>query len=108
MLNDQVNALFENEEFSKKFTEVEDFDALKNLFTSFGVEMSDDDVCKFLEAAILCADRSSGELSEDEMENVAGGFVEWIIAGVGLGIIGGVSTYKLRKLLNSGSGQCRK
>ena len=111
MLNEKVNALFEDEEFAKKFREVvdgENFEELKELFRSYGVEMSNEELTSFLEAAILCADNTSEELSEAEMEKVAGGFVEWIIAGVAMGIVGGVAAYKLRKMANAGLGQCRR
>ena len=48
------------------------------------------------------------EINEQDLENVNGGFVEWIILGVGAGVVGGVSAYKLRKLYNNATGTCSR
>ena len=108
MLYETVNALFENEEFVKRFIAIEDFADMKALFSSFGVDMSDDELKSFLTAAAAYAEKPTGELNESEMEQVAGGFVEWVIIGVTAGIIGGISAYRLRKLLNTYMGTCNK
>ena len=105
-ISEQIKTLFENEAFVEKFTNAEDLSEIKQLFADNGVEMSDDEVKQFVEAVLSLAEKGVGEMSEDQLDNVAGGFVGWVVLGVAAGVVGGTCAYKLRKKLNSVSGTC--
>lgn len=112
MLNEvtsaKLKALFEDKEFGAKFREIEDFAEMKKLFADNGVEISDEDLKKGLEIVLKNAEnQNTDELTEEQMEEVSGGFVGWIIFGGACAVVSGVSAYKLRKALNSATGSCR-
>lgn len=105
----KIKNLFADEEFAKKFSAAEDFAEVKQLFADNGIDISDDELNHLLEAMLAKIEaRDGSELSEDQLENVAGGFIEWIILGGVFAVVGGVSAYKLRKVINSATGKCHK
>lgn len=104
----KVKELFENQEFAQKFNAAEDFAEVKALFVENGVEIADEELKQLIEAMLAQVEKNADtELSEDQMDAVAGGFVEWVIAGAVFATVAGVSAYKLRKFLNSFGGSCR-
>lgn len=104
----RMKILFEDEGFISKFSEIEDYSELKKLFIDNGVEISDEDLIKILESTLISIEnKNSAELSEEQMDDVSGGFVEWIVLGGFAAAVGGVATYKLRKLINTGTGVCK-
>lgn len=79
--NEKLNELFQNPDFLKEaasFKTVEDFQAG---FASFGLEMSEEEVIAF--CGTVAEQTKQGELVEDELENVAGGFGPAFWIGVG-------------------------
>ena len=112
MMNEAVEArvidLFADKEFAQKFTGSEDFAEMQSLFIEYGVEISDDELKTLIETMLAQIEQNADtELSEDQMDKVAGGFVEWIIAGGVAAVVCGVSAYKLRKALNSINRSCK-
>lgn len=82
--------LFQNEQFKKEANELKTAEELQRLFASYGLELSLDEVYSLCEKIALNMEK--GELSEDELENVSGGFA--ITAGVvalGVGCIGALA-----------------
>ncbi len=63
---EKVRALMQDEQFKAKLSEAEDLEAMAALFRNEGFEITGAD----LEAAV---EQSNGELSEENLENVAGG-----------------------------------
>ncbi len=104
---EKVQNLLSDDKFISKLNEKESFMEIKDLFGENGVELSEDELKMILNAILVTVDKSNGEISETELENVNGGIVGWVILGVGAGIVGGVSAYKLRKALNNMGGTCK-
>lgn len=104
----KVKELFENKDFAQKFNAAQDFAEVKALFATNGVEIADEELKQLIEAMLTQVEKNADtELSEEQMDAVAGGFVEWVIAGAVCAVVAGVSAYKLRSLLNSIGGSCR-
>lgn len=64
-----------NEQFLEKLANAKTAESVRELLNEYGVEMSDEEI----EAALSEADK---ELPEEDLENVAGGFVGEILGGV--------------------------
>lgn len=97
----QIQKLFEDESFVSKFNNTEDFESIKKLFAENSLTLSDDELKEFLTAVVNGADqKESGELTAEEMENVAGGsFTAAFIIGGVCAVVTGTCMYKLRKVL---------
>lgn len=111
MINEEmikkINVLFENEDFACKFFDTEDWTEMKSMLVENGVEISDGEFKSLLQSMLVAAEHKNGdELNEEEMENVSGGIIGWLILGGAGAIIGGVATHQLRRVLNSMSGVC--
>lgn len=63
--------LSENEEFSKKFEKAETPEAALAILAEYGVETTEEELRE------LVAKKNEGELTADELEDVAGG-VNWV------------------------------
>lgn len=101
-MNEKMIDLLKNEEFCVKFFDtLENETALKALLESEGVSLSEkelQDLIALAKKQIAKAERN--ELNEDDLEDVAGGLVGWVIAGVASGIFFGYQVYKARKSIN--------
>ena len=70
MENKKMAALFENEMFVKELKEQTGPDQVRDLFAKNGVALSDEELAEFLAEG---KNSETGELSTDELDNVAGG-----------------------------------
>jgi len=111
MLNEdkiiKFKKMFSDEEVVRKYIEIEDPAEIKKLFIDHGLDVSDEELIEILELATQQLEGITGEMTETQMEDVAGGFVGWIIGGAIVGTVGGVLAYKMRKHLNSLRGHCK-
>lgn len=112
MLNDKLVALetlFHNKTFAEKFSSLDDFAQMKELFSSYGLSLTDEELKEFLDAAITFMENDN-ELSIEELENVSGGFgiAACACVCVTCAIICGISAYNLRKAKNSIERKCSK
>lgn len=64
-----------NEEFMRRLADAKTPDEVQPLLAEFGVDMTKEDI-----AAAL--DQAEKELPEEDLENVAGGFVGAVVGGV--------------------------
>lgn len=117
---DLINAMMEKSEVQEKAKQCKDAAELQQLFAENGVDLTVDEVEAFLSElteSVMSKICENQELSEDDLDNVAGGLGSvaaailalgstpvgpWIIAGavvVGLGalIIGGINGYYSKK-----------
>lgn len=80
---EKVQALMQDEQFKAKLAAAEDLDAMAALFCDEGIQVTGAD----LEAAM---EQQDGELSEESLENVAGGFaISGLIAAGVILFVGG-------------------
>lgn len=85
----RIEELFNNEELINKFAEVKTPDELVSLFNENGVEFTDVSKEQLFDAFQKA--KETDELSEDDLENVSGGFwFKVVIKGITLSI-GGAS-----------------
>ena len=68
-----IKPLLENEEFCKKILTAESDAAVCGIFRENGVEMTEEDVQEVATAIENANDAEGNELSEQDLENVAGG-----------------------------------
>lgn len=71
-MEEKIKELVEDQEFVKKLLSCEEPEQVQKLFADNGVEISLEDV-KALGKALAAMAESDGELSEDDLEAVAGG-----------------------------------
>lgn len=84
MVDERIKKLelaMEDAEFEEKVANVESEKELKELFASKGIDMSDEEVSSFCEKVRSVLEEGGDELSEDALDDVAGG----------MGIIGGLT-----------------
>ena len=79
-----IKEIFSDEAFLKSLSEMENAEEVQAALKEKGLDLSIDDILKIQKTL---TSQENGELSEDEMENVAGGFA--ITAGI-VSAIGGV------------------
>lgn len=72
MKNEKMAVLFENEAFVKELQTQAGPEQIRELFAKNGVVLSDEELAEFLAAGKKI---ETGELSTDELDNVAGGGV---------------------------------
>ncbi len=88
-IKEKVEQLMQDEQFKAKLSNIEDLDEMAALFQNEGIQVTGAD----LEAA-LENQSTSEELSEESLENVAGGFATGLlIAGIIIGGIGILQGY---------------
>ena len=98
----RMKTVFADSDFATKFNSLESFEEVKNLFVEYGIVIDDEDLKNCLKSMIEAVESKNGsEVSEEELDNVSGGFVGFVVAGVVLGTISGVSLYKLRRFFNN-------
>lgn len=87
----KLNALFTNEAFKAEADKISTAEELQELFAKYGVEMTLDeviDLCGVIARYMQSED--SEELSEDDLDNVAGG-IAWLAIGVAVLCIGALA-----------------
>ncbi len=103
MMNAKLTELLKNEEFCIAFFDaLEDIPTLKSLLERSGITVGEDEIKQLLTIATQQIAKADGaELSETDLDNVSGGVIGWVIAGVASGIFFGYQVYKARKGVNS-------
>ena len=101
-MNEKLTALLKNEEFCIAFFDaLEDIPTLKSLLERSGISATDEEIHQLIAIAKQQIAKADGaELSEDDLDDVSGGVIGWVIAGVASGIFFGYQVYKARKGLN--------
>ena len=84
--NEKLAEIFENEQFKLEVQNVETPEDFQALLAEYGVEMTLEEVEQFCEQVAVCMQQ--GELSEEEMEDVAGG-VPWVLVAAAVGLCAG-------------------
>ena len=101
--NKKILALTEDKEFMQFLFAQDSYEKIQEAFASKDVELSIDEVKELVSDVLAQTENSSAELNENELENVAGGFIT-VAAAVGLAkvalvagmsIAGGVIGWKL-------------
>lgn len=93
----KASALLEEEAFLEQLKQAEDDAAVQKLFADNGVELSLEDIEKMVEESAVAA--KSGELGEDDLENVSGGILVTLACfAIGGASIGFYASYGYRSL----------
>lgn len=102
-MNEKLIELLKNEEFCIAFFDaLEDTPALKSLLERSGISATDEEIQQLVKIAKQQIAKADGaELSEDDLDDVSGGIIGWVIAGTVSGIFFGYQVYKARKAVNS-------
>lgn len=98
--NPEFMSLLNNKEFVVEMMSQETPEDVQKVFAAHGVDISMEDVNAFGKAlASLDVQNSGDELDEEALMNVAGGVIDWILAGkVVVAVVGaGISIYKWYK-----------
>ena len=98
----KINELFKNEAFCVRFFDaLEDTTALQAVLAEHGIEATEEETRTIAETAkAQIAKGEPQELTEEALDEVAGGLIGWVIAGVASGAFFGYQVYKARKDLN--------
>ena len=75
-----IEELSKDPGFQKKIENAKDIDEVIALFREKGIDVTEEQLLKVAETV------KDGELSESEMENVAGGFVDPVSAALAFGV----------------------
>ena len=95
----KMNELFKNEAFCVRFFDaLEDTTALQAVLADYGIEATAEETAEIAKTAK--AQIAQEELNEEALDEVAGGIIGWVIAGVASGAFFGYQVYKARKGLN--------
>lgn len=101
--NEKLLQLFSSEEFKAEAANIQTAEELRTLFETHGVNLSIEEVLELCEAIAKQMESnelsSEGEISEDGLENVAGGFVVSALAITTGAVCIGVCVAKIRKIL---------
>lgn len=81
MMNEKMNTLFRNEAFVAEVKNVTTVEEMQKLMAKHGAAVSEDEI---MEMCRIIAEQmqNDGELSEEALENVAGGVWGWVVVGV--------------------------
>ena len=101
-MNEKLTALLKNEEFCIAFFDaLEDIPALESLLERNDITVGEEEIKQLVAIAKQQIAKADGaELSEDDLDDVSGGLIGWVIAGVASGIFFGYQVYKAKKALN--------
>lgn len=103
----KLTELFNSENAKAKLNAIDDIEELKQFLDENDIELSYEDLAELLKSAVACSEKSnSDELTEEDMDNVSGGLIGWIILGGILAGAGGWGANKARKLYNQATGKC--
>lgn len=86
----QLEAILKNSEFVNKAAKLTTAEELQALIASYGLELTMEEVIGFCELVAKekeKMDNNGGELSEEALDDVAGGGVLFILGCVGLGVV---------------------
>lgn len=86
----KLESILKNEEFVAKASTIATAEELQALFAEFGLELTVDEVIYFCDLVAKEKERmdaNGGELCEDDLDNVAGGGVLFVLGCVGLGVL---------------------
>lgn len=84
---EKLNALFANNEYIEKIKGLDNIDGIYEAVVAEIPEVTKEELTAFLTA--ISERMHTGEISEDELENVSGGF-GWAALGAGIVVAGGV------------------
>lgn len=89
--NQKLAELFESEQFKEEASKIQTAEELQALFAEHGVDLTMDEVINL--CAAIAAQMGEAELSEEDLENVAGGFGIVTVGLICLGVacIGGLA-----------------
>ena len=83
-MTNKMNELFKNEEFCVRFFDaLEDTTALQAVLADYGIEATAEETAEIAKTAK--AQIAQEELNEEALDEVAGGIIGWVIAGVASG-----------------------
>lgn len=105
----KLNALFENnEEVQQKAAMISDFEELHSLISNNGVDISREELTDFLLEVGQCVSEvmPEDELSEDDLDDVAGGIAGTIIIGKSASLVAGLLGGAAGVLLVAGVAYC--
>lgn len=77
---DRIKEVFSDEEFVKSLFELETPEEVQAALEPKGVDMSIQEICQLRDILVMMVEKGSTELTEEELEQVAGGS---ILAAVG-------------------------
>ena len=87
-INAKLNELLANPEFYQEGKEVKSVEDFVDLLRKHNLELTADEAEGVLAQLGMLIEQQSGELSEDDLENVAGGGVSIVIGGLSVVIKG--------------------
>ncbi len=73
MNQEKLASLMENEQFTAEMEKAESAEQFQEVLARYGVELSLEEIQREMKQAEEAAENSEGELSEDALEDVAGG-----------------------------------
>lgn len=80
-LMEKLEKVFKDEAMAAKLKEAADIDAIKAVLAEAGVELTEEELAEVVRVAAESA--GSGELSEDQMDEVSGGIVRTALKALG-------------------------
>ena len=89
----KFQALQENGQFEQELENISTPEELQALLGSHGIEMTMDEVQEFMTSAVKL---NNDELSEEDLEDVAGGVAAWVIVG-GKWVLKQVAIWAIKK-----------
>lgn len=99
----KIKELLESEEFGEEIKDIESVEGFQEAFKAHGVELTLEEVDSILVQAAI-ASGNEPEISEDELEHVAGGFGALLIVG-GCALAYGVG-WAVGRYINKKKGIC--
>ena len=82
--NQKLIEIFQNEQFKAECQNLNTAEDLKELFAKYDLDLSMDEV--YALCAQIASSSQSGELDENDLDAVAGGFAWVAVAAIGLGV----------------------
>ena len=96
----KFQALQESGKFEQELEKVSTPEEMQALFASYGIEMTVDEVKELVSSAVKM---NNEELSEEDLENVAGGVAGWVLVA-GKWVLKTVAGWAIGKILNKITG----
>lgn len=90
----QLDKLFEDDSFNQSVADATSAEEIRELFSQKNVDLSEEDAEKILSQ--LSEIKNGNTLTEEELDQVAGGFLGWA-ALVASGVIAGYITFRIGK-----------
>ena len=106
----KIEELFSKEDFCVSyFDSLDDTKAIKDLLANNGLDASDEEMTQLIDLTKQNIEKKeSGELTEEDLKNVNGGLIGWVVAGAIGAVCFGYGAYQGRKVINMGRGQCKR